>query len=123
MSRFTQDQIEEILSEDRELARWLTLWEWKCQTYLHKEVYVPKLDKVCEITHIDVEDDDEMTYLLEEKLPDGTYGDGEYFSSSEFNMLELDWDKVNKLLAARDKANNIEFKKLWNDKMIELLEA
>jgi hypothetical protein len=123
MSRFTQDQIEEILSEDRELARWIALFEWQWETYVNKEVYVPKLDKVCEITHIDVEDDDEMTYLLEEKLPDGTYGDGEYFSSSEFNMLELDWDKVNKLLVARDKANNIEFKKLWNDKMIELLEA
>lgn len=123
MSRFTQDQIEEILSEDRELARWIALFEWQWKTYVHKEVYVPKLDKVCEITHIDVEDDDEMTYMLQEKLPDGTYGDAEYFSYSDFNMLELDWDKVNKLLAARDKANNIEFKKLWNDKMIELLEA
>ena len=36
---------------------------------------------------------------------------------------DTDWKKVSALMLAEDKANNLEFKKLWNDKLNQLLSS
>ena len=36
---------------------------------------------------------------------------------------DTDWKKVSALMLAEDKANNLDFKKLWNDKLNQLLSS
>jgi len=50
-------------------------------------------------------------------------GESSKHSVTDEHKMRDFWHKVSLLLVARDKAHNVEFKILWNDKIKELLSS
>ena len=60
--------------------------------------------------------------ILREEVAIAAVESSKHSVTDEHKMRDF-WHKVSLLLVARDKAHNVEFKILWNDKIKELLSS